>query len=206
MKRYLLPFVCLALAGCVREDAHYREVMTKLDALNSEVAALQTATANTASLRWAYANKSEINTVIFLWTQAKLDEAKKTETLSPDQQEKLAEYDSLQTQMMRTRVPMPRFVRPGELPPEATAEDKEYAELVKKVAEAKIPVAAIVDRRNSEAAKLREAYSVERTIAEYVKGRYDIVVDSNQKVLYRSSGEVPDITEGVITFFKQKQK
>ena len=43
-------------------------------------------------------------------------------------------------------------------------------------------------------------------IGEYVKDRYDLVVDSSEKVLYRSAGEVPDITEGIIAFFKEKSK
>jgi hypothetical protein len=78
--------------------------------------------------------------------------------------------------------------------------------LAKKVAEAKEPVAAIVDRRNRQAAQIREKYSVDRLAAEYAKGRYDLVVDSNEKVLYRSAGEVPDITEGIITFLIEKAK
>jgi hypothetical protein len=33
-----------------------------------------------------------------------------------------------------------------------------------------------------------------------------LVVDTREKVLYRTADEVPDITEGVLTFFKEKAK
>ena len=136
-----------------------------------------------------------------------MDESRKAENFSPEIQEKLSRYNTLQGQLMSMRMPMPMMVmRPGELPPEPTAEQKDYAALAKKVAEAKEPVAEIVDRRNREATQLREMYSVERLVSEYVKGRYDIVVDTDHKVLYRASGEVPDITEGVLKFFRDKQK
>jgi hypothetical protein len=49
-------------------------------------------------------------------------------------------------------------------------------------------------------------------IAEYVKDRFDLVVDSSDErysrsaVLYRTTGEVLDITDAVIKLFKEKAK
>jgi hypothetical protein len=209
MKKYIWLLAGLTLAGCGREDAHHAELMTKLTSLENRLASIETLSTNEpATLRWAYANKREIESVVFSWTQSKLDEARKAETLTPEIQEKLAHFNSLQGQLYRLRMPMPAMVRrPGELPPEPTAEEKEYAALSKRVAEAKEPVAEIVDQHNREMMDIREKYSVERLLSDYVKGRYDIVVDSDwNKVLYRSAGEVPDITEGVIKFFREKQK
>lgn len=205
MKTCLLLLICFALAGCTREEQHHREVMNKLDALENNLAVIGTMS-NTA-VRWAYANRSDINMAIFQWTQVKLNEAKKAEKLSLDQEAKVADYEKLQGELMykRMQLPLARPVYPGHAAAEPTAEDKEYEALAQKVADAKLPVADIIDRRDRLAAQYRDTFSIERIIGEYVNGRYDVVVDSSQKVLYRSAGEVPDITEGVITFFRNRQ-
>lgn len=205
MKNCLLLLIWFTLAGCTREDQHHREVMNKLGALENNLAVIGARSTNSA-VRWAYANRSDINMTIFQWTQAQLDEAKKVEKLSPDQEAKVADYEKLRAELLYKPRPMPRPLFPGRAPAEPSAEDKEYEALAQKAADAKVPIADIIDRRDRLAAQYREAYSVERIIGEYVNGRYDVVVDSSQKVLYRSAGEVPDITEGVITFFGNKRK
>jgi len=207
MKNYLLLLICFALAGCTREEQHHREVMNKLDTLENNLSVIGTVSTN-AVVRWAYANRSDINMAIFQWTQAKLEEAKTVEKLPPEQEAKVADYEKLRTELMykQMRMPLLRPLRADQVPAEPTAEQKEYDALAQKLADAKVPVADVVDRRDRLAAQYRETYSVERVIGEYVNGRYDVVVDSSQKVLYRSAGEVPDITEGVITFFKNKQR
>jgi hypothetical protein len=204
MKKCLLLLTCFVLAGCTREEQHHREVMNKLNALENNLAVIGGVSTNT-SVRWAYANRSDINMAIFQWTQTKLDEAKKTEKLSPDQEAKVADYEKLRAELLYRPRPMPRPIFPGRAPAEPSTEDKEYEALAQKLSDAKVPVADIIDRRDRLAAQYRETYSVERIIGEYVNSRYDIVIDSNQKVLYRSAGEVPDITEGVITYFKNKE-
>lgn len=211
MKNYLLLLVCFTLAGCSQEEQHHREVMNKLDALGNNLSTVAAASTNIAkaSVRWAYANRNDISMAVFQWTQAKLDEAKKAENLPPDQQAKVADYDNLQAQLTQKRIQMYRSINPvrypGSPPVESTQEEKDYDALARQVADARAPIADIINRRDKLAAQYREQYSVEHLIAEYVNGRYDIVVESNQKPLYRSAAEVPDITDAVIAFFKSQE-
>ena len=93
MKKYLLLAACLILAGCTREADHQREIISKLDALKNDLATA--GNASTPTLRWACANKSDINTVIYQWTAAKADEARAAENLSPDVKAKVAAYEAL---------------------------------------------------------------------------------------------------------------
>ena len=202
MRTYPLLAACLILVGCGREARNHREVLGKLDAIQSQLAGKQA-----APVRWAFANKREIETAIYQLSSDKMEAAKSAEALSADVEEKIRHYEALQSELMRKQTETMRY-RYAPRPPgaEAPAKDEDYEALAKKVAEAKEPVAAIVDRRSRQAAQIREKYSVDRLAAEYAKGRYDLVVDSNEKVLYRSAGEVPDITEGIITFLIEKAK
>ncbi|MEN9574265.1 MAG: hypothetical protein RL514_2120 [Verrucomicrobiota bacterium] len=104
----------------------------------------------------------------------------------------------------------PPLPKPAEL-----EKENAYAELARRVAEAKAPVDVIVDRRAGLVAKYQHPQFIEQLIADYVKLRehYDLVVDSSQgrmsffgPVLYHTAGEVPDITEGVIQFFRDREK
>jgi hypothetical protein len=214
MKKYLLLAACLILAGCSQEAEHQREIISKLDALKTDLAAAGNANTNPSPLRWACANKSDINSVIYQWTAAKTDEARAAEKLSPDVQAKIAAYEALANQMNQMRMSHPalmmvRPMRPGQVPEEPTAEQKEYSDLSKRVEEAKQPVAEIIDRRNRESMQLHEQYSVENIVAEYAKGKYEVVVETglgSRGVLYSSSGDLVDITQSVISYFKDKQK
>jgi hypothetical protein len=107
------------------------------------------------------------------------------------------------------QMPLPRPLRLAaydSAPAEPSMAEKEYEAMSKRVAEAKAPVAAIIDRRERQAAEYRQQYSIERLVAEYVKDRYDLVIDSREKVLYQTAGEVTDITDGIIALFKEKTK
>lgn len=202
MKTYLLLATCLILVGCGRQEENHREVLGKLETIKSELA-----TQRGAPVRWAFANKSQIETAIFLWSRDKMEAAKKTEALPPEIEEKILQYEVLQTELMHMQAGTMRFRFPPRSPASETpATDKDYEALSKRVAEAKAPVAAIVERRSRQAAQYREQYSINPLIGEYVKDRYDLVVDSNEKLLYRSAGEATDITEGVLAFFKEKTK
>lgn len=56
---------------------------------------------------------------------------------------------------------------------------------------------------------MTQAYNpklVDQLVAEYAKDRFDLVVDKNDKVLYRTAGEVPDITQGVLKHFRDRAK
>jgi hypothetical protein len=202
MRTYLLLTACLTLIGCGRRAENNREVLGELEAIKSELA-----NRKGAPVRWAFANKHEIESVVFQWSRDKMEKAKASEALSPEVEEKIRQHEALQTELMQKRMEAMRLrFPPRASAAEAPATDKEYETLAGKVAEAKAPVAAIVERRNRQAAQYREDYSIDRLIAEYVRDRFDLVVDSNEKVLFRSAGEVPDITEGIITFFKEKTK
>ena len=140
-----------------------------------------------------------------------MEQGKKAEALPPETEAKISEYEALRMELLRMRMPLPLPMRalrqPSDsAPPEPSAADKEYEAMSKRVAEAKAPVAAIVDRRERQAAEYRQQYSIERLIAEYVKDRYDLVVDSRENVLYQTAGETTDITGGVLALFKEKTK
>ena len=202
MRTCLLLATCLVLVGCGRQEQNHRELMSKLEAIQSEV----TSKPGTP-VRWALANKSEITTSIYQLTRDKMEGVKKSEALPPEVEEKVLQYEALQTELMHQQMESMRFRYSPRAPgAEAAATDKDYEALFQRVAEAKVPIAAIVERRSRRASQYREQYSVERLLAEYVKGRYDLVVDSGVKVLYRSAGEVPDITEGVLAFLEEKAK
>lgn len=103
-------------------------------------------------------------------------------------------------------------------PPPTPAEleqKKAYDAMARRVAEAKIPVEVIVERRNEQTAKYLQPQFIEQLIADYVKQaeNYDLVVDSSNPrnsfsnpVLFHTTKEVPDITEGIIQFFRAREK
>ncbi len=220
---YMLLAACFVLTGCERGENN-REVLSKLDAISSDLKK------GVVPVRWATANKSQISTAIFVWSRERMEQVKKAEALPPETEAKISEYEALKMELMRmpmrfqlpTRtqrmfpppvtaptspraqptVPQP----PDSARPEASAADKEYEALSNRVAEAKAPITAIVDRRERQATEYYRQYSVEGLIADYVKGHYDLIVDSQERVLYRTSGEITDITEGVMALFKEKTK
>ncbi|MDB6057466.1 MAG: hypothetical protein JWO95_1310 [Verrucomicrobiales bacterium] len=161
-------------------------------------------------IRWAVASKQEIETTIFKWTQAKAEEATKDEA-SPEIEEKIRAYQSLQMEftmkyMHLRSIPMrPVFGAP----PKPEPKDPEYDAMAKRVADAKAPIAAILDKRNNVMTKFRDQYSVEKLVSEYSKGRFDLVVDAGYRgtrdtVLFHTNGEVLDITLAVIDLFEKK--
>ncbi len=246
MKHYLLLALTLAMTGCRPED-NQREVLTRLKALEAEMAKLPR---TAPPVRWATADRSKIANALYARSREKLEELKQTEKLSSEQEAKVSQYEALNRELMNRGPRLPSsFLRPlrpaptplpplpprelsGGLnplplpaslptpprptdPPAPTAEEKEYDALVKRVAEAKAPVAAIIDRRAQITAKYFNPQLVEQIVADYVKEKqasYDLVVDvsqdhsSSHTILHRAAGEVPDITEGVIKFFREREK
>lgn len=208
MKIYLLLAAGLILVGCGGQDQSNREVLSKLDALKSELVTKQG-----DSLRWAFANKREIDSVVFQWSRDKMDEAKKAEALPPETEQKVREYEALQSQLMRKEMET-RGLRlaPRVGLPEVSAPDESYEVLSNRVAAAKAQVADVVERRSRQASQYRGQFSTESLVAEYAKGRFQLVVDSSDErmsrsaVLYRTNGEVLDITDGVIKLFREKAK
>ena len=208
MKTYTLLATCLVLVGCGRRDQNHREVLGKLEIIQSELA-----TTRGDTVRWAFANKRQIDTAIFQWSRDKMEEVKKAERLSPEIEEKVFKYEALQTELMRKRMDATRLrLLPARGALETSAPDKDYEALSQQVAQAKAPVADIVDRRNHQASQYRDQFSIDKLIAEYAKGRFDLIVDSSDEhlsrsaVLYRRTGEVLDLTDALIKLFQEKAK
>ena len=142
-----------------------------------------------------------------------MEEARKSEALPPETEQKIREYEALQTQLMHKEMENRGFRLPTRAGSTGiSAPDESYEALSNRVAAAKAPVADIVERRSRQASQLRGRFSTESLVAEYVKGRFDLVVDSSDErmsrsaVLYRTNAEVLDITDGVIKLFREKVK
>src|SRR5437870_6284271 len=82
---------CSILAGCGRQDTDRREVMSKLEAIRGELASKRG-----TPVRWAFANKREIDSIIFQWSRDKMEEVKTSEALSSEVEEKIRHYETLQ--------------------------------------------------------------------------------------------------------------
>ncbi len=248
----LLLALCFAVTGHSQEF-NQRAVLDRLKALETEMAR------RPVPVRWAYANKSRIQSAIYERGREKVEELKRAEAVPPDVEAKVVQYEALNRQLMvksrpvsfstpsptrpvRTGLdalpplppkelsgglapmPLPGAAVPPPTPPPApptpvvppgpTAEEKEYESLVKRVAEAKAPVAKVVERRAEITAKYHAPKFLEQLVADYVKQKehFDVVVDasndyaSSRSVLYRSAAEVPDITEGILQFFHDREK
>ena len=163
-------------------------------------------------MRWAFANKSTISTAIYVWSRDKMEEAKKAEKLSPEVEDQIRQYEVLAAELNKKEMEMRMSgsfpaQRPGSAAPTG---DKDYDALTQKVAEAKAPIADIIDRRSQQSMQYYSQYTTEKLVAEYVTNRFDLVVDSSSPsgsaVLYRKSDEVLDITDGVIKLFKEETK
>ena len=208
MKIYLLLAVCLFLVGCDRQEQSNREVFSKLDAIKSEVVSQRG-----DPVRWAFANKREIDSAVFQWSRDKMEEVKKSEALPPEMEQRVRQYEALQAQLMHKEMEARGIRLPPRVgTPDVSVPDESYEALSNRVAAAKVPLADILERRSRQASQFRGQFSTESLIAEYVKDRFDLVVDSSDErmsrsaVLYRKNGEVLDITDGVLKQFKEKVK
>jgi hypothetical protein len=202
MKTYLLLATCLIVSGCGQEQNN-REVLGKLADIKSE---LETRRAD--AVRWAFANKREIDFAVFQWSRDKMEEVAKSEALPPETEQKVRQYEALQTQLIHKEMEL----RGVMLRSEPSTSGETYEALSNRVAAARAPIADIIARRGRQESEYRSRFSAEKLIAEYVQGRFDLVVDSSDEhisrsaVLYRTNGEVLDITEGVLQLFKEKTK
>lgn len=240
MKPLRLLALGLALTGCHAED-NQREVVARLKALEAEVAKLprttpiRWATVDRSKVANAlYARSREKLEELKLMEKLSPEQEAKVAQYEALNRELINRGPRLPSSLLRPMRPaaaLPSLppnepsggvVRPLQLripsalaaPHEPTAEDKEYDALVKRVADAKTPVAAIIDRRAQINAKYFNPQLVEQLVTGYMKGskeRYDLVVDvshdssSSRTVLYRTAGEVQDITEGIIKFFREQE-
>jgi hypothetical protein len=209
MKTTLSLILCLALVGCGKQDQDDREVLAKLDALKTEL----TSKKEPESVRWAFANKREIESAVSQWSMKQAEEAKRSEGLPADIEEKVRAYEAMQSELTRKRFESMRVggvIRP--IPYDSPITNSDYVALSNKLVEARAPIANVLERRSQASAKLRDQFAVEKLVAEYAKDRFDLVVDSSDigfsrnSVLYRKSGEALDITEGVIQLLEEKTK
>ena len=196
------------LVGCAHQKESQREVLGKLEAIKVELASKQP-----AAVRWAFADKREIESAISQWSMKQAEEAKRTEGLPADIEEKVRAYEAMQSELTRKRFESMRVggtMRP--IPYDSAITNSDYVALSNKLVEARAPIASVLERRSQTSARLREQFAVEKLVAEYAKDRFDLVVDSSDmgfsrnSVLYRKSGEALDITDGVIKLLEEKTK
>lgn len=215
MKISFLLALCLTVSICHGQEANNQsDILRRLEAVEKELKKAQ------PPVRWATADKSKISTAIYVWTQEKLAQSRAAEALPPEIETKVNEYEKLRTELMyrgsgiRAIPSRPLRVSAGsafpvpqpQVAPPLTESEKETEALAKRVAEAKAAVADIIERRERLAAQLRAQYTVENLTAEFAKDRYEVVVDTREKVIFQSTDYAPDITEGVLALFKEKTK
>lgn len=212
-----MVLICL-LSGCGRENAEKREMLTRLDAIQTELAKQQR-----PPLRWAYANRRELQSAVYTVVRDRMAAFNKSEQLTAEVTQQIQQYDALRGELMhqemeaaQKRMNAMRWPRPPSQPASAPipqpppGDDLDIKALREKVAAAKAPVASFIDRRNHQEATLREQFKIDRLVADYVKGRYDLVVDSTEKqlgedaALYHTGSEVPDITQGIIAYLEER--
>ena len=231
MKIHLLLLTGLLAAGC-HQESNQGELAARLKSLETEIVKMP----RSAPVRWAIADREKIQSVLDAHAQAQSAALEKAEGVSPEIRAKLAEYETLNRELMeklqlslltrfvptRTLRPLPNlsdFTVPpiapptNPSPPEVSTEAKAYAALGERVAAAKAPVAHIVDRRLQLFAKYHGREFLEQLVSEYAKGRYDLVVEANgrtsseRSVLYNSAAGPPvDLTEEIIKFFREREQ
>jgi hypothetical protein len=220
VKTYLLLATCLVCAGCINYAPNTRDLQVQLDSIKTELAAIQVSTqpaTNHTSMRWATANKQDINMAVMQWRGNKARERREAwvNTLPPDVQEKLRTYESLQSKFMQMQMAMnnSRMFAHRPQPPNFSMtppSESDFLAMSNRVEEARAPIAGILEHRDQMQAGYRDDDdTVEQLVAEYVQDRYDLVVDSgyqNRNILFRTGSDVPDITESVIKLFKEKAR
>ena len=171
MKIYLLLATCLVVSGCGQQEQSSREVLGTLADIKSELEAKQV-----NSVRWAIANKREIDSAIFQWSRDKMEEIKKSEALPPETEQKVQQYEALKTQLMYKEMESRGF----KMPPRAGASepstpDETFEALSNRVAAARAPIADTIKRRGRQGSDYRSQFSTEKLVAEYVQDRFDLV-------------------------------
>ena len=131
-----LSLLTLLVCGCGRDTEVESTVLKRLDEIKSQVAAQQS-----QPVRWAFANKRQIESAVYEYARNKQDAAKKTENLSPEIEEKIAHYQQLEGQLSRMRFAQMRarnnFGMPAFPPGMEPSTNTDYASLSNQVAEDK---------------------------------------------------------------------
>jgi hypothetical protein len=175
--------------------------------------------AGQAPPRYAAVDRDRLGNAILAHGREKLEAHKQSEKLTPVQAAQIEKYEKLNLQLlrlddnlMRQLVRLPPLVVPPLAPPTNDA-GKEREELARRVAEAKVPVATIVDRRSHITARYNTGDFLERLIADYVKGRFDHVVNAEPRhnsggrtIFFRTTVAATDITDELLQFFREREQ
>lgn len=213
MKSTLLLVTGLLLTSCSHPAPKCREVLSQSPAITT-VAPSHRPTA----ARWATARKDRIESAISAWCDRKISEALQAEALTAEQTQQLAQYEALSNEFAKLQSQVGGMIDPAtglpvwSGPQTNRPSQQEFQAVSTRVDQARIPIAAILDRREQRAELLRHQYTPEQLVAEYVGDRFDLVVDpkgeysNDSSILFQAGGEAIDITSGVIKLFQQKTK
>lgn len=224
-------FLLAALLGSARAADGNLDINARLKALEDKVARL----AGQTPPRWATADHDRLRSAIYALGREKLEAHKQTEKLTPEQAAQVERYEQLNRQLLH--LPPRQFslpVRAASLPPlppanltggqtpqlvaavppppgkAANEADREREELARRVAEAKAPIAAIIERRNQISTRYNTSGFLENLVADFVKGRFDLVVNAGahapeRTILYRASVNAPDLTDELLQFLRERE-
>lgn len=208
VKQTLLLATCLILTSCYQPDENKQAGAGQAPATPGAASSnRQTGT------RWAIAHKQRIESVIEDWSERQIKEALRAEVLTVKETEQLEQYEILSLEFAKLYSAQAGLIDPATGMPVWTnrLSQQEYQAFSTRVDQARVPIAAILDRREQRAHQFRHRYTSEQLIAEYVGDRFDLVVDprneyasNDSTILYQTAGETTDITGGVIKLFQQK--
>lgn len=206
MKQIFFGLFCLSLCGCGFTEKQRPESDGRLDALSKKLDVIQAAVQSRGvPVRWAYLNRARFTALTADWNRRKLEEAEQNENFAPEVREKLAEFDRLNEQLRKMQQNAVQTRTSGSAPVPPLTSNPEFLELRSKVVELSNQLADVLKHRAQLQAHLR--YPLEALVAEYARGRYDLVLDNSQGAPYivlHENVEVPDITEAIIRLLKQK--
>lgn len=228
-----LPLFLLAISLVSARAAEGNpDVNARLKALEEKVARLS----GQAPPRWATVDHDRLRKAIYALGREKLEAHKQAEKLTPEQAAQVENYELLNQQLLRmppfaptfpprssALVPLPPTNLTGGQPPKpapvvpppapaSSGPDKDRDQLVQRVAEAKAPIAAIVERRNQINTHYILGGFLEKLVADYAKSRFDLVVNaesrysSERTILYRASVSAPDITDELLNLLRERER
>ncbi|HYG22989.1 MAG TPA: hypothetical protein VEH04_09420 [Verrucomicrobiae bacterium] len=170
--------------------------------------------AGAGSIRLAVASRERIESAINTWSIRQIQADIRSEVLEPEVAQHLERYEAINRELSRVRRPYPPHFDPATgMPtrvPANTNLTANYEELMAQQEKARLPIASVLERRQRASEEIRTRYTVNGLVAEYARDRFNVVADSSDRfsnhagLLYQSSGEVIDITEGVLKLFQQK--
>jgi hypothetical protein len=158
------------------------------------VAAQPSDKAGVTMARWAYVDKFRVERETNDLFQLAPLPPDQDPSQNPDLAAKLAEYQKLENKMQSGMM-----VRPGvERTPPAEVED-----LMKKLGELHVPLAAYLERRQ-QATNAKDT-AIQNAFREFAKGRFDLLIDftfGDHNIYYKADLPVLDVTNQIIDFMR----